>query len=111
MGSEMCIRDSNLNHAADGTFWLGLVSPRNAIMDRLSDAPFLRRVIMRLPEAMKPAPTRYGFVLRINSDGDVIETLQDPNGDFALTTGAVALPDGGVAVTSLTEPRLGVLKQ
>ncbi|WP_281859947.1 SMP-30/gluconolactonase/LRE family protein, partial [Litoreibacter halocynthiae] len=58
----------NINNAPDGTFWVGLVSPRNAIMDRLSNAPFLRRVIMRLPDGMKPAPTRYGFILRMDAD-------------------------------------------
>lgn len=99
----------NINNAPDGTFWIGLVSPRNAIMDKLADKPFWRRVIMRLPEALKPAPTRHGFVLRMDADGRVIETLQDPSGNYALTTGAVTLPDGRIAVTSLTEPRLGIL--
>ncbi|MEP5155239.1 SMP-30/gluconolactonase/LRE family protein [Planktotalea sp.] len=99
----------NINNGPDGTFWVGLVSPRNAIMDNLSDAPFMRRIIMRLPDAMKPAPTRYGFILRMDASGNVVETLQDPAGEYALTTGAVTLPDGRLAVTSLTEPRLGLL--
>ena len=64
---------------------------------------------MRLPDAMKPAPLRYGFVLRMDASGKVLETLQDPAGDYALTTGAVTLPDGRIALTSLTEPRLGML--
>lgn len=100
----------NINNATDGTFWVGLVSPRNAIMDNLSNKPSLRRVIMRLPDAMKPAPTRYGFILRIDAEGRVLETLQDPKGNYALTTGAVTLPDGRIAVTSLTEPVLGLLQ-
>lgn len=99
----------NINNAPDGTFWLGLVSPRNAIMDKLADSPGLRRVIMRLPDAMKPAPTRYGFIMRIDENGNVLETLQDPAGTYALTTGAVTLPDGRIAVSSLTEPKLGIL--
>ena len=100
----------NINGAGDGTFWVGLVSPRNGLMDNLSGYPFVRRVIMRLPEAMKPAPTRYGFVLRIDADGRVLETLQDPDGAYALTTGAITLSDGRIAVTSLTEPTLAVVQ-
>lgn len=100
----------NINNAPDGTFWVGLVSPRNAMMDGLSGAPFLRRVVMRLPEALTPAPTRYGFILRMDAEGRVIETLQDPSGGYALTTGAVTLADGRIVATSLTEPRLGVLR-
>ena len=99
----------NHNAVPDGTFWLGLASPRNAIMDQLSGAPFWRRVIMRLPDTMMPAPTRYGYVVRFDEAGQVVESLQDPSGAYALTTGAVSLPDGRVVVTSLTEPRLGIL--
>lgn len=101
----------NISNAPDGTFWVGLVSPRNALMDKLSGHAFLRRVIMRLPEALKPAPTRYGFIIRMDGEGRVLETLQDPKGKYALTTGAVTLPDGRIAVTSLTEPRLGLLRK
>jgi len=100
----------NLNATGGGTFWLGLISPRNTIMDSLSAMPFLRRVVMRLPEVMRPAPTRYGFILRIDAQGAVLETFQDPSGDYALTTGAITLHDGGILVTSLTEPRLGLLR-
>lgn len=99
----------NINNGPDGSYWVGLVSPRNAIMDNLSGNPGLRRVIMRLPDTMKPAPTRYGFVLRMDAEGRVLETLQDPGGAYALTTGAVTIPDGRIVVTSLGEPRLGVL--
>ena len=64
---------------------------------------------MGLPDAMKPAPTRYGFLIRTDSSGAVLQTLQDPTGAYALITGAVDLPDGRLVVTSLTEPRLGIL--
>ena len=101
----------NLSRAGDGSLWFGLVSPRNAIMDRLSGNVFARRLIMRLPEKMKPAPTRYGFVIRLDSQGNFLESLQDPSGDYALTTGAIPLADGRLIVTSLTEPRLGILPE
>lgn len=100
----------NINHAPDGTFWVGLVSPRNPAIDRLSDKPKLRQAVLRLPESMKPAPTRYGFVLRMDAQGQVLETLQDPTGAYALTTGAITAPDGSIFVSSLTEQKLGVLR-
>lgn len=99
----------NINDNDDGTFWAGLVSPRNVAIDGLSDSPFLRKVIMRLPSAFTPAPTRYGFILRLDADGQVIETLQDPAGAYASTTGAITLPDGRIVVSSLTEPKIGIL--
>jgi len=100
----------NINDAPDGTFWVGLVSPRNPVMDRLDDKPRLRRAVMRLPKSMRPAPIRYGFVFRMDAAGTVIETLQDPAGTYGLTTGAIVGADGSLFVSSLTEPRLGVLR-
>lgn len=101
----------NINRMADGSLWLGVVSPRSAAMDKASGRPFLRTVMMRLPAALRPGPVAYGFVLRIDESGQVTRNLQDPAGDYASTTGAVVLPDGRLAVSSLTEPRIAVLAQ
>ncbi len=100
----------NLNRGEDGTYWLGLVSPRSDPVDALSDKPFVRKLVQRLPAALRPKAQRYGFVLRIDGDGTVLETLQGPDGAYALTTGAVESPDGRLVVTSLTEPRIGFLQ-
>ncbi|MEO1420646.1 MAG: SMP-30/gluconolactonase/LRE family protein, partial [Pseudomonadota bacterium] len=45
----------NLNPGPNGTLWFGLASPRNPLIDELSDTPFLRKVITRLPSSMRPA--------------------------------------------------------
>lgn len=100
----------NINRNPDGTFWVGLVSPRSKVADALADLPFLRKVVMRLPDFMRPAPQRYGFVVKINEAGEVLETLQDPSGNYALTTGLIEGDDGSRYVTSLTEPDLAILK-
>lgn len=100
----------NINRNLDGTFWVGLVSPRSGVVDALSDQPFLRKVIMRLPAFMRPSEKRYGFVIKINEAGDILETLQDASGNYALTTGLIEGGDGKRFITSLTEPGLGVLE-
>lgn len=100
----------NLNRVGDGSFWLGLVSPRSGIVDALSDKPFMRKVIQRLPASIRPKAQRYGFVVRIDGNGTVLETIQAPQGFYALTTGATPGPNGELVITSLTEPRLGYLE-
>lgn len=99
----------NINRNADGTFWFGVVSPRSKIADQVSAQPFLRKVIMRLPAFVRPKAQRYSFVVRIDEEGQVLDTLQDPEGSYALNTGLIEGPDGRRYVTSLTEPDLGVL--
>lgn len=101
----------NINRMPDGNYWLGLVSPRADILDSLAGKPWLRKVISRLPESMRPAPTRYGFVLSIDGEGKVLANLQDPSGVYANNTGATELPDGRLVVSSLTEPRIGLLRR
>ena len=99
----------NINRNADGTFWVGLVSPRSPAVEFLSGHPFLRKVVQRLPAFMRPKPLRYGLVVRIDEEGNVLETIQDPSGAYALTTGLIESKDGTRYISSLTEPDIGVL--
>lgn len=101
----------NIKREADGTFWFGLVSPRSDPIDNLSESPFIRKIIQRLPAAIQPKPQRYGFLVRIDENGTVLETLQDPSGSYALVTGALTGPDGNLYISSLTEPDLAVLER
>lgn len=58
-------------------FWLALVTPRDATLDKLLPHPFLRKVVARLPRFLQPAPKRYSFVLGLDPNGRVVENLQD----------------------------------
>lgn len=99
----------NISRAPDGTFWMGFVSPRSQQADDLAPKPFLRKLVMRLPAAMRPKATRYGLVARISETGEVLETLHDPDGGFAFTTGVIETADGTKYITSLREDTLGRL--
>ena len=98
----------NVETGRDGRFWVGLVSPRSAALDALDAWPFLRRVILRLPERLRPKERAYGHLLAFDAQGRVVADLQAPNGEFAFVTGAAETPDG-LWITSLKEPALGRL--
>ena len=100
----------NLTVGLDGRYWVGLVSSRRAIVDRLAPYPFLRKVVQRLPAFVRPEATRYGHVVAFTLDGRVQEDLQDPSGSFARTTGVLEQEDG-LWITSLHEAELGWLSQ
>ena len=89
------------------TYFLGLAGPRLPAVDNLSGNPFLRKIVSRLPEALKPKPLPYGFVMQFTEDGEVLRTWQDPAGAYPVTTGAVAPGDGYLYVTSLEAEALG----
>lgn len=73
----------------DGTFWVALFSPRNAMLDALANKPLLRKVAFRLPSILQPQPAHHGFVLGLNESGDVTHNLQGTGKDtFAPVTSA-----------------------
>ncbi|BFM11755.1 SMP-30/gluconolactonase/LRE family protein [Simiduia litorea] len=78
----------NLSVAANGSLWLGLVSPRSELLDKLSASPKLRKLVQRLPAGIRPQATHYGMIINISPEGEIIAQLQDPSGAIYTTTGA-----------------------
>lgn len=76
----------NINFTDRNTVWVALPSPRLTIADKLAPRPFLRKVTVRLPEALQPAPIRHGFVVELDRDGRPLRSLHDPSGGVALVT-------------------------
>lgn len=96
----------NLHLGSNGIFWAALVSPRKPELDAMSTLPPVKRLLHRLPASLQPKPTRYGFVLGIDSQGKVIHNLQDPTRDFGETTAATE-HEGMLYLGSLAEQGIG----
>jgi len=77
-----------ISAGSDGIFWLAVAAPRNTMLDALMPSPFLRKVMMRLPESLKPKAEPYACVLGIDGEGNVVHNLQDPSGAYAPITSA-----------------------
>lgn len=97
----------NIKRDTDGGFLLGLVSKRAPAADMAAPYPILRKVLQRLPAAWRPKAVSYGFIVKLDAEGAVVETWQDPAAGYPLTTGAVRAADGGLWVTSLSAGWLG----
>ncbi len=78
----------NVNNGLNGRFWIGLVAPRNQLLDNLSNAPFLRKIVQRLPAFMRPQAEPLSHVIAIDGDGQVLMNLQDTTLKFPTLTGA-----------------------
>lgn len=90
----------NIERGPDGLYWVGLTSPRLAGMDALAEYPALRKLVMRLPPALKPKPLRHGAVLAVDASGRVRASIQDPSGGIS-TTSAALLTDDALYVARL----------
>ncbi len=79
----------NINNGLNGLFWIGLVAPRSAILDKYSGSPFMRKVIQRFPAALRPKAVPSTHLIAIDGDGRVLMNLQDTQARFPAVTGAL----------------------
>jgi sugar lactone lactonase YvrE len=88
-------------------FWLSLVTPRDAVFDKILPYPLARKIVFRLPEFLHPAPKRYSFVVGLDPSGRVVENLQngDPKG-YAQIANAVEF-NGSLYLGSIGEDTVG----
>ena len=77
----------NVNNGLNGRFWIGLVAPRNQLLDDLSDLPLLRKMVQRLPKFLRPKAERSSHVIAISGEGQVLMNLQDTTMKFPALTG------------------------
>jgi len=103
----------NINPAPplfDGTasYFIGLVSPRSPSLDALARRPALRKIIWRLPAFMRPKAQAYSHLVRMDDNGRIVKSWQDPKGGYPMVTGAI-LADDKIYLSSLTAQGLGYI--
>lgn len=76
----------NISTGLEGRFWVAFISPRNKLADNLSEKPFLRKVIQRMPKFIRPKATAYGHIIAIDGNGKVLKDLQDPKTGYPQNT-------------------------
>jgi sugar lactone lactonase YvrE len=88
-------------------FWLALVNRRDAALDGLLPHPFLRKVVMRLPDFLQPNIKRYAFVLAVDNNGRVVRNLQDPSPQCFTQIANVVEHKGNLYFGSIGESAIG----
>lgn len=93
----------NIRRSQDGqSFYVALPSPRDPILDGTASMPWLRRVILRLPAAVQPAPKEYTSFVRIDAAGRVLQVGHATHdGSFGPATTAID-HDGALYFGSLS---------
>jgi len=99
----------NLTRGQGGKLWLGLAGPRNQL-DDMAQHPYLRKLMLRVPQALWPPIKTYGHVLAFTEDGKIVADLQDPGGASGATTGLTEGPER-LYVQSIDSRRIGWLQR
>ena len=90
----------NINNGLQGRFWIGLVAPRNDLVDRFSDSPLVRKMMQRLPAALRPQAVPSSHLIAIDGGGEVLMNLQDGAAGLPAITGAIE-SRGWIYISSL----------
>ena len=100
----------NITSNRRGTFWLALVTVRNDTGDWLAPHPFFKNVLAKLPLRFLPKPQPYGFVIKLDESGRILQSLQDPSGEHVPAITAAVEHDGYLYLGSLSNNFVGKFK-
>lgn len=85
-----------------GIYWLAIFAPRNDLLDKTAQWPFLRTVMYRLPDFLTPKAEPHAIVLGLNAQGEVVHNLQDASAEAYAPVTSVEEADGWLYLGSLT---------
>jgi sugar lactone lactonase YvrE len=97
----------NITSNRQGKFWCALFTVRNATNDWLSPRPFVKSLVAKLPKPFWPAPDPYAFVIALDEQGNILESLQDPGGEKFHEITSAHERDGYLYLGSLSNDRIG----
>lgn len=99
----------NLAVDDEGRYWVAFPSLRNAQIDYLHQHPWLKDLVAKLPDSMKPTPREYGLVVALDNEGEVITSLHDTRGTHLKEITSVNPHGGYLYFGSLHNDRVGRL--
>ena len=95
----------------DGIFWIAIPSQRALEAEPLTEFPFLRSVLLRLPKFIRDGitPKPYSMILGFDAEGKLQYNLQDPNGGYDYITSVLQVDDK-LYIGSLKEEAIGIYR-
>jgi sugar lactone lactonase YvrE len=100
----------NLSFNGRDRFWVALYSPRDAMLDKFLPTPWLRKIIARLPEVLRPKPAKVAHVVGLDLDGHIVADLQYAGDDAYGYITSVEERDGWLIFGSLSNSAIGRIR-
>jgi sugar lactone lactonase YvrE len=98
----------NLTTGPDGLIWIGMASPRDALLDLLLPrAPWLRSAVWAVPARFQPKPKNMAWALAIDGNGAIVHDLRAWNVGYHEVT-AARVHDGKLYLASIDVGALAV---
>ena len=100
----------NISVNRKGNFWVALFTIRNEVADKLHPFPTRKNLLSKVPPRLWPKANTYGLVLELDAQGNIIQSLHDPTGEYL--TGITSAQEYGdyLFLGSLHNDRIGKYK-
>jgi sugar lactone lactonase YvrE len=73
----------------DGSFWLGFSTKRNDALDKIHPKKGMKKFVYALPEFMQPKQDKFGIILHISDQREILSSLYDTTGTVIPESGSV----------------------
>ena len=80
---------NGISRREDGSFWIGFSTKRNDTLDKIHPQKGTKKLVYGLPEFMQPKQDKFGMVIHVSEEGEIIESLFDPTGIQVPEAGSV----------------------
>lgn len=94
----------------DGTYWLGFSTKRSDALDGIHPRPGMKKFVYALPEFLQPKAEKFGMIMNISAEGEILQTLFDTTGKFVPEAGTVKEKDGYLYIGGDVAPFIGKYK-
>lgn len=98
-----------ISRGNDGIFWLTLISPRKASLDGIMPYPFIRKMLVRLPDPLQPKSGTWTMIIGVDKDGNVLKHFHDSKGAYSQIS-SVQQFGNKLYLGSLFEETIGILE-
>jgi sugar lactone lactonase YvrE len=104
----------NISFNGRDIFWVALAGPRIKLLEDQYQSTFMRKVMFRLYSiglaALPVTPDPYGCIVAINTQGQVVTTLQDPGGRTINTITSANEKDGILYIGSVATDKVATIQ-
>ena len=73
----------------DGSYWLGFSTKRTDALDNIHAKPGMKKLVYGLPGWLQPKAEKFGMVMNISQEGNILQSFFDTKGTIMPEAGAV----------------------
>lgn len=85
---------NGVSRRTDGSFWLGFSTKRDPSLDAIHSKPLVKKLVYGLPLFLQPKVARYGMIMHVSADGEMLKTYYDTTGKVVSEASSVEEHDG-----------------